>query len=321
MTLWGITRPACATGFDIVVLGARGGIQDGNLSAYLVRPSGDARAILCDAGTVVAGLEAASRHGAFHDLTRSPQIAPREAGIVLHDIIKGYLISHAHLDHIAGLVAVSPDDMPKPIYALPSVNRILARDIFNWRVWPNMGDRGPPPRLATYRYRDLVPGQRLPLDGTAMEVRAFPLSHGGVESTAFLIESGGAAMVYLGDTGPDALEHGTRLQDLWRAVAPLARAHRLKGIIIECSWDNARPDHLLFGHLTPRWLAATLSDLRSQSGGGTVLAGLPVLVSHVKYTLTGAPPAQVTIENELKAADRTGVHFIIAEQGMSLRFD
>src|SRR3954468_15785843 len=44
------------SGFDMVVLGARGGIEDGNLSSYLIRPQGDARGVTCDAGTLVQGL-------------------------------------------------------------------------------------------------------------------------------------------------------------------------------------------------------------------------------------------------------------------------
>ena len=32
------------------------------------------------------------------------------AGYVLTTRIKGYLISHAHLDHVAGLIIASPDD-------------------------------------------------------------------------------------------------------------------------------------------------------------------------------------------------------------------
>ena len=48
-----------AAGFDIVVLGALGGIQDGNLSAMLVHPHGDDRAVTCDAGALVNGLRVA----------------------------------------------------------------------------------------------------------------------------------------------------------------------------------------------------------------------------------------------------------------------
>src|SRR5207253_275155 len=57
-----------ADGFDIVSLGALGGIQDGNLSAYLVHPHDDDRAVTFDAGTLVNGLRAADEKGAFNDV-------------------------------------------------------------------------------------------------------------------------------------------------------------------------------------------------------------------------------------------------------------
>ena len=41
-----------------------------------------------------------------------------------------------------------------------------------------------------------------------MTVTAFPLSHGGMESTAFLLESDGDALLCFGDTGPDAVREG-----------------------------------------------------------------------------------------------------------------
>ena len=40
-------------GFDVIVLGALGGIEDGNLSSYLIRPHGDRDAVACDAGSLV----------------------------------------------------------------------------------------------------------------------------------------------------------------------------------------------------------------------------------------------------------------------------
>ena len=53
-----------------------------------------------------------------------------------------------------------------------------------------------------------------------MSVEAFPLSHGGLQSTAFLIKNGDAAVLYLGDTGPDEIEKSQNLHFLWQAVAP-----------------------------------------------------------------------------------------------------
>ena len=55
-------------GFDVIVLGALGGIQDGNLSSYLIRPHGDRNAIACDAGSLVNGLRVAQDRGVFRDV-------------------------------------------------------------------------------------------------------------------------------------------------------------------------------------------------------------------------------------------------------------
>jgi 3',5'-cyclic-nucleotide phosphodiesterase len=91
----------------------------------------------------------------------------------------------------------------------------------------------------------------VPLRDTKMSVTAFPLSHGGIESTAFVVESDGDIVVYFGDTGPDPVEKSTGMRDVWAAVAAKARQRRLKAILIESSYTSDRPDSQLFGHLTP----------------------------------------------------------------------
>ena len=57
------------------------------------------------------------------------EVALSRVGYVLTTKIKGYLISHAHLDHLAGLIIASPDDSNKTIYALPSVAADLVSPI------------------------------------------------------------------------------------------------------------------------------------------------------------------------------------------------
>jgi 3',5'-cyclic-nucleotide phosphodiesterase len=306
-------------GFDVVALGARGGIEDGNLSAYLVGAHGEDNYVSCDAGALVNGLRVADAKGAF-DQVQVPADSPySRVGYVLTDRIKGYLISHAHLDHIAGLIVASPDDSKKPIYALPSVNERIERDYFNWEAWPNFGDEGKAPALKKYHYENLVPGQKTTLAGTGMNVTASPLSHGGVESTAFLIESGDDALLCFGDTGPDAVEKTTKIHDVWTAVAGRVKEHRLKAVIIESSYSNAQPDKQLFGHLTPAWLLKELHDLDEQAGGGA-LKDLPVVVSHIKYSLRKGDQPQVEILKELQDGNDLGVKFIVPEQGMHWRF-
>lgn len=311
--------PASAhTGFDILVLGARGGVQDGNLSAYMVSPHGDHRAILCDAGTVVNGLNEADHLGKLIDFSKSNQTALTPAGYVLHHVIQGYLISHAHLDHIAGLAISAPDDTPKPLYGLQSTLDDLSQYVFNWHIWPNFADHGNAPFLKTYTYQPLIPTHSQPLQNTAMNVTAWPLSHGPVTSTAFLIKSGSDALLYLCDTGPDPVEKTHRLQTLWRAVASDVQKHQLKAIIMEASYDNSRPDNALFGHLTPHWVLKSLHDLAQETGDASSLQGLTVVISHIKYTLNTGAKIQETIKRQLETENDLGVNFVIAEQGLRL---
>jgi 3',5'-cyclic-nucleotide phosphodiesterase len=305
--------------FDVVVLGATGGIQDGNLSAFLIRPARETRGVTCDAGSLVNGIRVAEERGAFTDVTVSPGSRLSRIGHVLTDTIQGYLISHAHLDHVLGLVIASPDDVAKPVYALPSVQAELVGSHFNWGAWPNMTDRGKPPRLGKYRLQDLAPGVRQPLTGTSMAVTAYPLAHAGVESTAFLIDHGEHALLCLGDTGPDEVEKSDRLQALWRAVAERVKQGRLRAIIAEVSFTNDRPDRLLFGHLTPAWLMASLRGLAAMTGAEAV-KGMPLVISHIKYSLSADEPPQQAIKRELDAANDLGLRIVIPQQGDRYRF-
>ncbi|WP_122048972.1 MBL fold metallo-hydrolase [Asaia bogorensis] len=303
--------------FDVTILGAAGGLEDGNLSAYLVREAGASSGVLLDAGTVLNGIEKADAAHAFDGIEIGQNPSASRSGAILHHMIKGYLLSHAHLDHVAGLVAISPEDPGKPVYALPSVLSVLEDDLFNHRVWPNLGDRGVKPAFGLLHYHDLIPGHMTGLAGTQLSVTAYPLSHGGVESTAFLLHSGQDALLYLGDTGPDAIEPGGRLAALWQVVAPLIRAGHLHGIIIECSYDNSRTDRQLFGHLTPRWLLSELAALQGQAG--VSMTGFPVVVSHIKPLLEAGATAQKRIGDELSRGNKLGFRFILARQGLTIR--
>src|SRR5471032_1199571 len=102
-----ISFSASAQSFRIVPLGVKGGIDESNLSAYMVAVEGSNDYICLDAGTLHYGIEKAIENKVFN--------IPAEQ--VLRRYIKGYLISHAHLDHVSGLIINSPDDTAKTIYA------------------------------------------------------------------------------------------------------------------------------------------------------------------------------------------------------------
>ncbi|MDJ0364824.1 3',5'-cyclic-nucleotide phosphodiesterase [Hymenobacter sp. H14-R3] len=300
----GWAQPAPA--FTVVPLGVKGGLAEGNLSAYLVAAAGSPGYIALDAGSLRPGVEKAVANHVF--------TAPVEE--VLRQQIKGYCLSHPHLDHVAGLLLNAPDDAPKPIYGLPACLATVQQDYFNWRAWPNFGNGGPPPALGKYQLRALVPGQETPLENTPLSVQAFELSHGpGMQSTAFLVRSRESYLLYLGDTGADEQEKSHYLRALWRAIAPLVQAHQVKAIFIEASYPNSQPPAQLFGHLTPVLLLRELGAL-AQLTGSAALRGLPVVVTHLKPS----PGNEAIIKQELAAGNALQARFIFPEQGVKLVF-
>lgn len=310
---------AHADGFDVVALGVKGGLDNSDLSSYLIRAHGDTRYLELDAGTVLPGIQQALNHGAFADAP-SPGKDTRP-GYVYRELIAAYFISHAHLDHVAGLLIAGTDDVGhKPIYALASTNAALSHDYFNWSAWPNFSDRGEAPALGRYLLKDELPAQSFAIAGTRMSGTVYPLSHDRVVSSMLLLKSGDSYFAYFGDTGPDALSKGHELDDIWTVLAPLVRRHALKGMLIETSFPDDVPDKLLFGHLTPAWLRRELHVLAAKAGGIDALRDLPVAIGHIKPSLSAGRDPRALIAAQLKADNKLGVHFVLPQQGDSLSF-
>jgi 3',5'-cyclic-nucleotide phosphodiesterase len=288
--------------FHIVPLGVLGGIDECNLSAYMVAVPGTNNYICLDAGTLHYGIEKAISNHVFH--------IPAEQ--VLRRYIKGYLISHAHLDHISGLIINSPDDTAKTIYALNSTITTIEKNYFTWESWANFTDAGEAPTLKKYHYQPLMSDSTISIKNTGMTVQAFPLSHSNLTSTAFLIQSNNACILYLGDTGPDEVEKSHDLQNLWTAIAPLIKAKKLKAIMIETSFPDEQPDKTLFGHLTPHWLMKEMHQLVTLSGGS--LKGFNLIITHLK------PPEDkiARIKEQLKAENDLGLNLIFPQQGKAI---
>src|SRR4051812_859170 len=100
------TNISAQNSFKIIPLGVKGGGDESNLSSYMLAVAGTEDYVCLDAGTIRAGLQSSV---ATHALKGG-------AETLLRKNIKGYLISHAHLDHVAGLILNSPDDSIKNIY-------------------------------------------------------------------------------------------------------------------------------------------------------------------------------------------------------------
>jgi cAMP phosphodiesterase len=292
--------------FKVVPLGVLGGIDESNLSSYMLAVDGTNDYVCLDAGTLHYGIQKAVDSGVF----------AINADEVLRSYIKGYLISHAHLDHVAGLIINSPEDSSKNIYGLPFCLDILKDKYFTWKGWANFTDQGDKPLLNKYHYVTLTPEVMMPLDNTAMFVTAFPLSHGNpYESTAFIISYGDSYILYLGDTGADEIEKSEKLHKLWEVIAPLVKSKKLKAIFIETSFPDEQPKKLLFGHLTPELLMNEMHVLGSLTGIDS-LKGLPVVITHIKPDGNN----EEKIKQELLLSNDLQLKLIFPEQGKMLEF-
>ncbi|MBE7175873.1 MAG: 3',5'-cyclic-nucleotide phosphodiesterase [Mucilaginibacter polytrichastri] len=298
-----LTGRAFAQSFSIIPLGVHGGIEENNLSAYLAAPFGTKNFVSLDAGTLHAGLEKAIGTMAL----------PGPPDSVLKKNIKGYLISHPHMDHLAGLVINSPDDSPKPIYARPFCLDVFKTHYFSWKSWANFANEGEKPALGKYTYVALGATAETELKNTGMQVKAYPLSHTGAGlSSAFLVRSKEDYLLYLGDTGADSIEKTKELSQLWQAVAPLIKSKKLKGIFIETSYPDEQPESKLFGHLTPKLLMAELQKLAVFTGKN-MLKDLPVIITHIKP----AGDNEQKIRAQLAMQNALGVKLFFPEQGRS----
>jgi len=300
-----LAQPKNKPAFRLVPLGVLGGIDESNLSAYMLAAAGTNQYICLDAGTLHYGIQKAIVNKAFQ--------APGDR--VLRQYIKGYFISHAHLDHIAGLIINSPEDSSKNIYGLQNTIETIKTHYFTWASWANFADQGETPALKKYRYQVLSPGSETDIENTALKVQAFPLSHSNLTSTAFLVQSNNDYVLYLGDTGSDTVEKSTNLQNLWQAIAPLIKNKKLKAILIEVSFPNEQPDKTLFGHLTPHWFMTEMDKLATLTSPAE-LKGLNIVVTHLK------PPANsiTRIKAQLKAANQLRLNLIYPVQGKALNF-
>lgn len=164
--------------------------------------------------------------------------------------IRDIVLTHAHLDHIAGL-PIFLDDLfavlrePVRVYAAPSVIDVLERDIFNWSVYPRFSE-------LSNEFGSIV--QYFPIeDETTVRAAELDISPIGVNhkvpSSGFLISDETSRIAFTGDTA--------ETERFWEIVNGIGD---LSALLIECAF----PDELselaeVSHHLTPRSLERELA--------------------------------------------------------------
>ncbi len=293
-------RPA----FTVIPLGTEGGLNESNLSAYMVAPFASDCFICVDAGTLYDGIVKAN---SYHVFKSSP------VTVIRHNI-KAYCISHPHLDHVAGLIINSPADTAKNIYGTKFCLDRISQHYFSWQTWANFGDEGEKPMLNKYHYKTITEDEEVAVEGTEMQITAFKLSHAApYESTAFLLRKDSSYVLYFGDTGADSIEHSHCLQHVWQLISPMIKRNAMRGIMIEVSYPDEQKKTQLFGHLTPKLLMDELNNLATFCGAEP-LKNLPLIITHMKPEGDN----ENKIRQQVKASNSLGFHIIFPMQGKQI---
>ncbi|KAL8943161.1 MAG: hypothetical protein Q9211_001090 [Gyalolechia sp. 1 TL-2023] len=270
--------------------------------------------------------------GPFANLELPYETAKANATYVFRSLISTFLITHPHLDHVAGFAintaALQQTLRRKRVAALPSTIEAIKEHIFNGIIWPNLSDEGDG-AVGFVSYDRLVDGGNVALgDGEGrgyievcdgLAVKGWSVSHGecmkhnyqgsysseateagytplysrrssrkdmssgsidsarsqafpqssekkAYDSAAYFLrdEQTGKEMLIFGDVEPDLVSLHPRTARVWQDAAAKLSAGLLTGILIECSYDDAQPDSMLFGHLTPRHLVIELGVLATK---------------------------------------------------------
>lgn len=128
--------------------------------------------------------------GPFANLELPCKSAGANGAYMIRDLIATYLITHSHLDHIAGLVintaALNDPKNPKRIAALPSAIDAMKDHIFNDIIWPNLSDENGGAGLITFMR--LEESEKTPLEENGrrtyvelcdgLSVNCWSVSHG-----------------------------------------------------------------------------------------------------------------------------------------------
>jgi cAMP phosphodiesterase len=291
---------AAPAAFDLLPLGTYGGVHEGNMTCFAVRPVGAERyRMLLDAGSFSA-------------------VAEDAAGVVEFTLgLEDVFLTHSHLDHLSGLLIQLPNLFsgkapPMRIHAPPETTKALAEDVFNDRLWGDFVAAG------KVHLDGLQPEDRV--DAGGFEVEAFRVDH-TVPSYGYQVRiPGGPSMLFLADTGP------TRGY-LPRARA-LLKAGDLRALALECSFGSEKDAlALATGHLTPRMIGEHLRELVDPAREGDrspvgpdlpamarALQGVKILIHHIK------PLDEAVIRRELRGLREGGLDLVIPRQGQRLLF-
>lgn len=167
--------------------------------------------------------------------------------------IRDVVLSHAHLDHIAGLPLYIDDlfatiKRPIQVHATAEVIEVLERDIFNWSVYPRFSElRNEYGVVLEYRPFEV----EKEFSVKHLTVKAINVNH-KVPAVGFIVTDGKTRFALTDDTAA--------INRFWEVAN---ETENLSAILVECAFPNELCD--LAGnshHLTPLALRKELTKLK-----------------------------------------------------------
>jgi len=201
--------------------------------------------------------------------------------------IRDIVLTHTHLDHIAGL-PLFIDDLfatltgPVRIHATSEMIEILERDIFNWSIYPRFSelsnDHGP-----VVEYREFARDSRFQVEH--LSIQSVAVNH-KVSASGYIVSDGEATVAITGDTA--------ETDEIWQACNAVSN---LSAVFVECAF----PDELgslasVSNHLTPGRLKSELGKLKHKN--------IPVFVINMK------PMYRERIISQIRSGDIPGVEIL-----------
>jgi len=169
--------------------------------------------------------------------------------------IRDVVLSHAHLDHVAGLPLYIDDlfatiKRPIQIHATNEVIDVLERDLFNWAIYPRFSElRNDHGVVLEYRPFEIEKDFSV----KHLTVKAINVNH-KVPSVGFVISDGKSRFALTNDT--------SQMNRFWEI---LNESERISAVLIECAF----PDELLelaqnSHHLTPQGLEEEIKKMKQE---------------------------------------------------------
>ena len=169
------------------------------------------------------------------------------------DSIRHVFLTHAHLDHVAGLPMLADrvfeEDFAEPltVYAREETLRAVQEHLFNGIIWPDFS-RLPSPEKPMLRFRVCSPGDTVTIDHR--DFYAVDVMH-TVPTLGYTVQNSGGAFAVSGDTKTN--------ETLWPV---LNACDDLRVLVIEVSFpDEMEQLAAEAGHYCPRTLTRDLERL------------------------------------------------------------